>query len=634
MMTDESPEDDWLASAILAAAGEASVGIMLTTANPELHNVFANRCVESLLGYSHDELLGLDPMTILTGSERARLDGAAKSFASRGEVPTTVETTVLRRNGTSVSVELGLGSTTLEDHPGVVAFIADVTPRRLALESLERSEARFRSVVESIPEAVLITEGTKLTYANRAFTDLTGIEASRENPPDVIDLIPEEDAPRLREQLACLREQPLSQLECRMAMRDSKEHTLELSSIGIEFDDRPTVLWLGQDVTRRKLLEAQILQADRLAVLGTLAAGMAHAINNPLSYTLLNLEHVARRMRDLATEHDYYAEARVRLAEAHDGADRVAKTVRQMRTLSRSRPSAPGPVDVRAVLENVLVMIGNEIRYRGQLVTRYEPAPHVWASDGELEQAFLGLLLYVARSRPEEVSLSREIRLCVAKHDDGGTVVTVSEDGPQLDPEIRGRLFDPFATGEAMGLGLAMCHAIFTALGGRMDVESGSTGGTIFRVVLPAVQHGDASQPGTIRVTQPTLPPENLPARARVLVIDDDPGVANTLRVMLEAHHEVTSVEHATEGLRLLLREREFDVVFCDLVMPELSGIDLYRALELNHSTQLERIVFMTGGVFTTDAERFLARVPNARIEKPFSLARIEQILAQTAGRR
>ena len=191
-------------------------------------------------------------------------------------------------------------------------------------------------------------------------------------------------------------------------------------------------------------------------------------------------------MRALATEHDYYVEARVRLAEAHDGADRVAKTVRQMRALSRARTSVPAAVDVRTVLDNVLVMIGNEVRYRGQLVTRYEPAARVWASEGELEQAFLGLLLYVARSRPEEASLSREIRLSVGKDETGHTFVTVSDNGPSLDPEVRARLFDPFASGEAMGLGLAMCHAIFTSLEGHMEVESGPGAGTTFRVVLPA----------------------------------------------------------------------------------------------------------------------------------------------------
>jgi CheY-like chemotaxis protein len=103
---------------------------------------------------------------------------------------------------------------------------------------------------------------------------------------------------------------------------------------------------------------------------------------------------------------------------------------------------------------------------------------------------------------------------------------------------------------------------------------------------------------------------------------------------MLEAHHEVRSVERAREGLQLLLGPDEFDVVFCDLIMPEVSGVDLYCSLELNRPDRAERLVFMTGGVFTPEAERFLASVPNPRVEKPFSLARVEQLLAQAMEKR
>jgi CheY-like chemotaxis protein len=129
-----------------------------------------------------------------------------------------------------------------------------------------------------------------------------------------------------------------------------------------------------------------------------------------------------------------------------------------------------------------------------------------------------------------------------------------------------------------------------------------------------------------------TLPPALPLTRAKVLVIDDDPGVGSALRAMLEAHHEVRSVGDAREGLKILLGPEEFDVVFCDLIMPEVTGMDVFCALELNRPERAARLVFMTGGVFTAEAERFLSRVPNPRVEKPFSLARIEQLLAQAVS--
>src|SRR5262249_2288062 len=145
---------------------------------------------------------------------------------------------------------------------------------------------------------------------------------------DVLELLHAEDAARFAALVKELSPGTSRQAEFQMVARDGRGVTLEISAIGIDVGE-PGALFLGHDATARREFEMQLLQIDRIEVLGTLAAGMAHAINNPLSYTVLNLEHVARHMRDLGTDSDYYAEARVRLAEAHDGAERVAKVVRQ-----------------------------------------------------------------------------------------------------------------------------------------------------------------------------------------------------------------------------------------------------------------------------------------------------------------
>lgn len=634
-MTNRNDPDDvagieWLASTILEAASGSSIGVLVSKFEPELRFVYTTPSAEALFGRSAEELQRIDPISLLVPEDRPRLEGVVEEFKSTGSFPPTIEVTVVRPDGTRVTLDVGEGRMDLAGSPAIVAFMADMTQPRMALESLKRSEQRFRFLVEGIPEAIFVTEGTAITYANPAFEHALGIEGRLEAPDlDVLDLVHDDDAPRLLRQIGDLATGPVAHAEYRMRTRGENWITFEVSAISAEFDGKLSVLWLGRDVTRRKEMEAQLLQADRLAVLGTLAAGMAHAINNPLLYTLLNLEHVARRLRQLGTQRDYQGEARVRLAEAHDGAERVAKVVRQMRGLSRARPSEPRSVDLRMVLENVLAMVGNEIRHRGQLVTRSEPVPRVWATESELEQALLGLVVYVARSLPDEVGEGREICLSTSTDAAGNAVVVVSDNGPALEPEVKSHLFDPFGTEEAAGLGLAMCQAILMSLDGSIDVESGPVRGTTFRVVLPP-----ASVVESERFPRPrSVPPPPLEVaghrRARVLVIDDDPGVANTLRAMLEAHHEVKSVESGREALKILMSDEEFDVVFCDLVMPELSGIDLYCALELNRPHKAARVVFMTGGVFTAEAQRFLAEVKNRRIEKPFSLARIEQLLAE-----
>jgi PAS domain S-box-containing protein len=630
----ETERADWLARVMSAAAEDAGLGVMMTAVQGgTLKNLYTHDAAERLFGYPEGRLLDFDPLALLMGEDPGLGDQVA-AFIASGAYPPSYSTTVTRSDGQSRMLEVGLGGLTVKDAPAVVSILADVTEWRLHVESLRRSEERFRKVVESIPEAIFMTRGTRLVYRNRAFAELFGVTGDApERVRDILEFVAVGDAPRFKAHLEELGPGQGRQAEYSMVSLDEREVTLEVSAMGVDTGERGA-LFLGHDATSRRQLETQLLQADRIEVLGTLAAGMAHAINNPLSYTLLNLEHVARRMRELGTDQEYYAEARVRLAEAHDGAERVAKVVRQMRALSRARStSAPGPADVRAVLENVLSMIGNEIRYSAQLVLRYEPAPQVWAREGDLEQALLGLILYVARALPDRVPHTREIRVSLGTSAVGEVVLTVLDEGLVLLPGENTDLLDPFGSASS-GLGLTMSHSVFSSLGGHLDIERKAEGGTVFRVTLPPADarlaEGAVRAPPTLRTVQPQAPP----SRARVLVVDDDPGVASTLRAMLEAQHEVKSVESAREGLRILMGSEEFDVVFCDLVMPEVSGIDLYCAMELNRPERAERFVFMTGGVFTPEAERFLSRVHNPRVEKPFSLSRVEQLLAQAVAPR
>lgn len=633
--SDDAADIEWLSSTIVEAASASSIGIIVVEVDPEFRFAYATPSAETVFGRRTDELMKLDPLSLSIPEDRPRLRQLVETFKSTGSFPPTLEVTAVRPDGTRVTLEIGQGVIDMAGTRAIVAFMADMTQPKAALESLSKSERRFRSLVEGIPETIFVTEGTTITYANPAFEQTLGLDArTGATGIDVLDLVHEGDCPRLRQQIDDLASGPITHAEYRVQKRDERWITLEVAAITAEFDGKVSILWLGRDVTRRKEVESQLRQADRLAVLGTLSAGMAHAINNPLLYTLLNLEHVARRLRQLGSERDYQGEARVRLAEAHDGAERVAKVVRQMRGLSRVRATEPRAVDLQMVLDNVLAMVGHEIRHRGQLVTRTEAVPRVWANESELEQALLGLIVYVARSLPDEIGEAREIGLSTKTDGAGNAVVVVSDNGPALTPDARVHLFDPFGTEDASALGLAMCHAIVTSLHGSIDVESGPMRGTTFRIVLPP-----ASAPESERYQRPrSVPPPPVPLveprRARVLVVDDDPGVANTLRAMLEAHHEVKSVESGREALKILMSDEEFDVVFCDLVMPEINGIDLYCALELNRPHKAERVVFMTGGVFTTEAQRFLAEVKNRRIEKPFSLARIEQLLAEAVETR
>ncbi len=233
---------------------------------------------------------------------------------------------------------------------------------------------------------------------------------------------------------------------------------------------------------------------------------------------------------------------------------------------------------------------------------------------------------------PETSIYRNAIRVAVRARDPEHVVVEVADNGAGIPPEVQRRIFDPFFTtkplGIGTGLGLSICHTIVTSLGGRISVESDPGHGALFRIVLPA--RGVVTERGIPTVEPPSAERKSL-VRARVLVVDDELSLANTLRDLLQPEHDVTAVVSGRNALEILGITSEFDVIICDLMMPSMSGMDFFEELRRTRPGLEQRLIFMTGGAFTPRAAEFLASVPNRRIEKPFSLSAIEKVVRDVA---
>jgi len=386
-----------------------------------------------------------------------------------------------------------------------------------------------------------------------------------------------------------------------------------------------------RDVTEQRLLQTRLAIADRMASVGTLATGVAHELNNPLSYVAANLAWSVETLRELpaslAEAARRNAELLEALSEARSGTDRMRDIIRDLRTFSRGDTSRVGAVEIGAVLESCLNMTWNEIRHRAELVRDLRPVSPVHGNEARLGQVFVNLLVNAAQALPEGAADRNRIRVATRELDDGRVAVEIEDTGCGILPRIRPRIFDPFFTtkppGVGTGLGLSICHNIVTSLGGAIEVESEVGRGATFRVLLQRWR-GQSDTPAPLRA-----PASTRQRAGRVLVVDDEAYVGSAVRRALSGEHDVTVVASAREALAHVERGPPFDLVITDLLMPDMSGIELAAELERRSPATAERMIFMTGGAFTPASRSFVSAHRASCLEKPFQLDALRELVAR-----
>jgi PAS domain S-box-containing protein len=624
-----NPELRGLGSAIIAAADQARIGVMVTVAeNGEWRTEYASRAAAEVLGFSPEELLGLPPDSLFQPGDLPRVrEWRRQRRIAAGDAPKLLEIDVLGKDGTRVPVRFSSSGTLIEKRRAWVDFFVDRREPLRAERELETAVARFRSLVEVAPDAVVIAGAERVILVNSALVRLLGASSLRElAATTAAEQIHPDDLPIARERLRrLLSGEKLAPYELRVKRMDGAYVTIEVVDMLIEWDGKPAALAIGRDVSERRLLEAELMQTDRLTAVGTLAAGVAHEINNPLAYVLLNLEYMLRELPRYDGDPARLGKLLERLAEARHGVERVSTIVGDLRAFSRGDAERRGSLEVRRVLASALRVAEAHILGRARVLEDYQAVPAVGGNAARLEQVFLNLLINAVQALPPDRAEQNEIRIRLFR-DGARVIVEIADNGVGIAAELLDRVFDPFFTtkpaGIGTGLGLPICHSIVKSLGGEIGVESVLGKGTVFRVALPAVDGARIDQ-----VAATPLPASFVHRRARVLVVDDELPLAAMLKRVLEEEHEVLIRGSAREALELLLDDDRFDVVLCDLLMPAMSGMDLHRELARKRAGFESRLVFMTGGAFTPRAAEFLANVSNPRLEKPFDLRQVQRLV-------
>ncbi|MGE4232975.1 MAG: ATP-binding protein [Bacteriovoracia bacterium] len=375
-------------------------------------------------------------------------------------------------------------------------------------------------------------------------------------------------------------------------------------------------------VIENKELISQITRQERLYSLGTLAAGVAHEINNPLVFIITNLEELLNQA-SLQEIHET-------LHEINEGAQRIRDIVSGLKSLSREGDeSAKAPVDLNRAVKSALKVATNEIRHRAILTTEFGILPRIMAIEYKLIQVFVNLIVNAAQAMPERDINKNYIQVRTHTNKEA-IIVSVKDTGVGMDEDTVKHIFDPFFTtkpvGVGTGLGLSISHKIVTDLGGRMNVKSIVGEGTVFEVIFPEsviAQKADSKSPSNGKKSKVFRTQKDF----RIMVIDDEELIVKSVHRYLSKWFTVEGLTNSKEALEILRANNHYDLIICDLMMPKLTGMDVYTALKSNSSPYTKKFIFISGGVFTEKAENFLKTEKPLVLSKPFTTTALQEII-------
>ncbi len=444
-----------LGPSFLDAANAAGLGVTMVSASGTMRRLYVNETAAKIFGYSVEELLGASVLATFAPEDHERIRDLQMRRARGEAIPPFMEVSILKKDGTRVPVEAGFSMVQLDGEPIAVAFMRDISGRQRAESALRATDARQRQILEASPDGIVVVREGRFVNSNRRAVEMLGYERMEDlvgrSISDFVD-VTEQAAARDRS-LRAEGGERLSPREYRAIRKDGGLFPVEVTSIPIEFDGKPSVLSFVRDVSDRVRFQAQLTQSDRLATIGTMAAGLAHEINNPLAYVMMNLEILGRIVPEVFPPGEPRAAAMTALQTVRSGTERVATIVRDLLGLARASSEGRRVVDVRRTIDSALAIATVQLGGNARIVRDFNDVPSIVADPARLGQVFLNLLVNAAQAFSERPSQVGKIRIWVRSAPTAHVLVDIADDGPGIPPEVLPRIFEPFFTTKPPGVG-------------------------------------------------------------------------------------------------------------------------------------------------------------------------------------
>ena len=578
----------------------------------------ANDAGADLLGWEVSDIVGQAIADAVSPSERAHV-ASREDRVLAGE-PQRYETKVVNHStGEERDVAVSSGPFLVNgDLIGTVATLRDITDPKRAQDTLARSEARYRHLVESASDAIVTLDANgRFTTVNHAAENISGYRREELVGQWFAPMLPDDDLPKALGHFQQALSGETGLFETQFYRKDGEVRTISVTYSTPQKDEE--VLCLIRDVTDQKMLQEQLIQSEKMSAIGQLVSGVAHELNNPLA-------GISAFAQLLLAEKRFPPEQRTAAETIYSEARRASRIVQNLLTFARQHKAEKVPTGLNQVLDDTLELRGYELRVRGIDVRREydESLPDTMADAHQLQQVFLNLITNAEQAMEQRDG--HHHRLTVRTRRTGDTMrIEVEDSGDGIPANLIERIFNPFfttkPTGSGTGLGLSISLGIVREHEGRIWAENVPQGGARFVVELPVIQPRASGEFQTVAQVH------RVGDSLRVLVVDDEASVRVSLQRYLAGRgHEVETTASGEDALARL-RATLYDAVIVDMRMPDLSGEQLFERLRSNDPAHAERVIFTTGDLVNEQMRRFLDGSGRPCVPKPFEFASFDQAL-------
>jgi len=583
----------------------------------------ANATGAELLGWALNDVVGQAIAEHISPGERAHV-ASREDKVLAGE-PQRYETRIINhRTNEERDVAVSSGPFRVNGELiGTVATLRDVTEPKRAQETLARSEARYRHLVESASDAIVTLDANgRFTTVNHAAENISGYKREELVGQWFAPMLPDDDLPKALGHFQQALAGETGLFDSQFYRKDGEVRTISITYSTPQKDEE--VLCLIRDVTDQKMLQEQLIQSEKMSAIGQLVSGVAHELNNPLA-------GISAFAQLLLAEKRFPPDQRTAAETIYSEARRASRIVQNLLTFARQHKAEKVPTAINQVLDDTLELRGYELRVRGIDVRREydESIPDTMADAHQLQQVFLNLITNAEQAMEQRDGHHHRLTVSTRRNADA-IRIEVEDTGAGIPANLIERIFNPFfttkPTGSGTGLGLSISLGIVREHEGKIWAEnaaqSAGGGGARFVVEIPITEPRQSGEHAEVAHVE-AQSPDSL----HVLVIDDEASVRVSLQRYLAAKgHQVETTASGEDGL-LRLKASKYDAVILDMRMPDLSGEQLYERLRSNDPSHAERVIFTTGDLVNEQMRRFLDGTGRPCVAKPFEFASFDQAL-------